>query len=85
MSKILAMATRIQEAEQTIADLRRQLEQRPEFPVSMTSTENEKASVSRPEMPAPLNARPLVSNPTHDVSSDEKLLSNLSLDANGKV
>lgn len=79
------MATQIQEAEQTIADLRRQLEQRPVMSLSTTSTENEEASVSKPEMLAPLNARPLVSNSAPDTSSDEKLLSNLSLDASGKV
>jgi len=92
MSQIMAMAKRLQDAEQTVADLRRALEVRGQ------SHSRNVASSSASDSPMETNAasdpghvpqrrhtsQVIVRSPSREPTSEE-MLSDLSLDSNGRV
>jgi len=96
MSQIIAMAKRLQDAEQTVADLRRALEARgPSTGLAASEASSSGESLMEAKPAVDLGRLPQVSGgmahllqqkvrtPPRD--SAEELLSDLSLDGNGKV
>lgn len=75
MSQVLAMAARLQEAENTIAELRQTLDRRSSLGPEDTA-QTERSSSQATPYPRPIPARPF---------SPEEMRSDLSLDEKGQV
>ncbi len=82
MSQVIAMARRLQEAEQTIADLRKALEVKAPHHAHVNGTVNMEGSDG--SLGRRHTAQLVMRSPPREPTSEE-LLSDLSLDGNGKV